>query len=117
MRTHSARLCCLIIASLFLFLQSISVSHAHDHDHHEDEPLHISCEVCILAVSDEGDAEIKESLEPEFDEAPTYLTPFDNFTLLESKQILPIRIVDRSIYPLPDLKRRPDAARAPPVYI
>ena len=117
MRTHSARLCCLIIASLFLFLQSISASHAHDHDHHEDEPLHTSCDVCLLAVSDEGDSEIKESLEPKIDGVPIFFTRFNKLALLEFEQALSSRVMDRSIDPPPDLKRRPDAARAPPIYI
>lgn len=55
-RAPFAWLCSLFLVVAFLFAQMLSV--AHSHDHLDAGPHKQNCEVCILAVKDDGDLHI-----------------------------------------------------------
>jgi len=65
-RATFARVCSFFLVVGFLFAQTFSAAHSHDHSNHE--PLNQSCEICILAVNDEGDFDIVADLEPDVED-------------------------------------------------
>ena len=114
-RATFARLCSLLLVAAFLFAQTLSS--AHSHDHADEEPLHQSCEVCILAVNDEGDFDIVADLEPDAEDTSFFSAQIDRLALPEAERAPSTDYAERSIDPPPDPNQRPDAARAPPFYI
>jgi len=98
-----------------LFAQTLSFAHAHDHSN--ESPIHQTCEVCILAVNNDGDFDIVADLEPDVEDTPFFSAQIDNLALSEAKTAPSTEYAKRSIDPPPDPNQRPDAARAPPLYI
>ena len=114
-RATFARLCSLFLVVAFLFAQTLSS--AHSHDHADEGPLKQSCEVCILAVNDEGDFDIVADLKPDVEDTSVFWVQIDRLALPEAERAPSVDYADRSIDPPPDPHQRPDAARAPPLYI
>jgi len=103
------------VAVAFLFAQTFSTSHAHDHS--DTAPLNQSCEVCILAVSDDIDIAVALDLSADLDDASAMWETLNRLALPEPKQTPRLAYAVKSIDPPPDPSLRPDAARAPPLYI
>jgi len=114
-RATFARLCSLLLVAVFLFAQA--VSSAHSHDHADEKPLHQICEVCILAVNDDGDFDILADLEPDVEDTFFFWAQIDCLALPEAKRAPSVGYAESSIDLPPDPNQRPDAARAPPLYI
>jgi hypothetical protein len=114
-RATFARLCSLLLVAAFLFAQTLSS--AHSHDHADEKPLHQSCEVCILAVNDDGDFDILADLEPDAEDTSFFWAQIDRLALPEAKRAPPVGYAERTIDPPPDPHQRLDSARAPPFYI
>ena len=110
-----ARLCSLFLVVAFLFAQTFSAAHSHDHS--DTGPLNQSCEVCILAVNDDGDFDIVADLEPDVEDTSVFWAQVDRLALPEAERAPSIGYAERSIDPPPDPNQRPDSARAPPFYI
>ena len=114
-RAFFARLCSFFLVVAFLFGQTFSAAHAHDHSDHE--PLNQSCEVCVLAVNNDGDLDIVADLEPDVEDTSVFWAQIDRLALPEAERAPSVDYAERSIDPPPDPNKRPDAARAPPFYI
>lgn len=114
-RATLARLCSLFLVVAFLFAQTFSASHSHDHD--ATEPLHQSCKVCILAANNDGDLDIVADLEADAKDMSFFWAQIDHLALPEAERAPSVDYIERSIDPPPDPNQRPDAARAPPLYI
>lgn len=114
-RATFARLCSLFLVVAFLFAQTFSAAHSHDHS--DTEPLHQSCEVCILAVNDDGELGLLADLEPDMKDMSFFWAQIDRLALPEADHVPSVDYAERSIDPPPDPHQRPDAARAPPLYI
>lgn len=99
----------------FLFAQTLSSAHSHDHE--DKRPLNQSCEVCILAVNDEGDFDGVADLEPETKGVSFFWVQIDRLALPEGEHAPSVDDTESSIDPSPGPDIRPDAARAPPLYI
>lgn len=106
--------CCLFVAAILLFGQAVSASHSHEHIHHDEAPIHSSCEICVLAVNDEGDLNIVLDFGFYDDVAEKWATQYNYSALLGSKDVPSPVYNDLSIHPPPSPNLRPDAARAPP---
>ena len=113
-RASFARLCSLLLVAAFLFAQTFSAAHSHDHS--DNEPLNHTCEVCILAVNDEGDFDIVADLEPDVEDTSFFWVQIDRIALPEAERAPSVGYAERSIDPPPDPNQRPDSARAPPLY-
>ena len=114
-RATFARLCCLLLVAALLFAQTLSAAHSHDHSDHE--PLNQSCEVCVLAVNNDGDLHIVADLEPDVEETSFFWAQVDRLALPEAERAPSLGYAKRSIDPPLDPNQRPDSARAPPLYI
>ena len=114
-RATFARLCSLFLGVAFLFAQTFSAAHSHDHS--DTGPLNQSCEVCILAVNDDGDFDIVADLEPDVEDTSLFWVQIERLALPEAERAPSVDYAERSIDPPPDPNQRPDAARAPPLYI
>ena len=110
-RATFARLCSLFLVVAFLFAQTFSAAHSHDHT--DTGPLNPTCEVCILAVNNDGDFDIVADVE----DTSFLWTQIDCLALPEAELAPSVGYAERSIDPPPDPNQRPDAARAPPLNI
>lgn len=111
-RAPFARLCSLLLVAAFLFAQTLSS--AHSHDHADEKPLHQSCEVCILAVNDDGDFDMVADLEADVEDTPFFSAQIDRLALLEVERAPSLNYAEKSIDPPPNPHQRPASARAPP---
>lgn len=115
-RFSLSRLCCVFLSVVFLFGQSIAASHGHEHG--GEVPLGETCEVCILAVSDDEDFDLVAEADSDNTESLTiWWVQLDRLALPEPKSAPSFLHGNKSIQPPPVFHRRPDAARAPPLYI
>jgi len=104
-------LCSFLIIGAFTLGQIVTMDHSHDHDHDHDQeaPAH-SCEVCIIAVSDDVDFDL------ELDGVDTDFLKIQNYELEPSDSQLVASEIYKVVttHPPPSLHLRPDTARAPP---
>ena len=114
-RATYARLCSLLLVAAFLFAQTFSAAHSHDHS--DTGPLNQICEVCILAVNDDGDFDIVADLEPDVEDTSFFWVRIDRLAIPKAEPAPSVEYAERSIDPPPDPNHRPDSARAPPHYI
>lgn len=116
-RAFFVRLCSFFLVIVFLFAQTLSSAHSHDHEHEDERPLNQSCEVCILAVNDEGDFDSVADLEPETKDMSFFWVQIDRLALPEGEHAPSVDYTESSIDPPSGPEARPDAARAPPLNI
>ena len=107
----------LIIAFAFLFAQTFSSAHDHDHDHLGESPINQTCEVCILAANDDGDADTLVDKASDSEDTGSFWVQLYRLALPEPELAPSVEYAERSIDPPPGPDRRPDSARAPPLYI
>lgn len=110
-----ARIYGFVLVIAFLFAQTLSVAHAHEHV--DENPINQTCEVCILAVNDEGDIDISVDETSDGQDTASFWIRLDRLALPEPKPAPSVDYAERLIAPPPDPKLRPDCARAPPNYI
>ena len=110
-------LCCLFLAGIFLFGQTALASHSHEHGHNEDEPVHHSCEVCILAVSEDSYVDFALELKNDAGDTAFLWTDYDYSKISEPTLVPSLKYKLKSIHPPPSLNLRPNTARAPPFHI
>ncbi|MEP4051085.1 MAG: hypothetical protein ABJN22_02455 [Litorimonas sp.] len=109
------RLCSFVVAFAFLIAQTLSFAHAHDHV--GESPVNQTCEVCVLAVNDDGNADILVNKTSDAEDTGSFWVQLDRLALPEPEPAPSVEYAERSIDPPPDPNRRPDLARAPPLYI
>jgi len=117
-RAFFVRWCSLFAAIVFLLAQTLSVAHAHDHE--TGEPLNQSCEICIVAVNDDVEADISAEHDlddPNLDKDGTsnFCIQIDRLGLEKPKGAPSIDFGELSLDPPPDPVYRRGSARAPPV--
>lgn len=103
------------MAFALLFGQALSANHMHDH--HDESPLNQSCEVCVLAISDDIDFDVADDTKSNVDENWLFWAQLDRLALQEPELTPKPKREDHLVDPPPDPSVRPDAARAPPFYI
>lgn len=114
-RASFARLCSLFLVVAFLFAQTFSAAHSHDHT--DVGPLNQNCEVCILAVNNDGDFDMLADLEPDVEDTSVFWAQIDRLALPEAKRAPSVGYAERSIDPPLAPNQLHDYARAPPFYI
>ena len=115
-RVLISRLFCAWLFAVFLFGQSMAAHHGHDHSH--EAPLGETCEVCILAGKTDESFDFK--IHPNSDD-----NDIQTYRWVKLKHLaLPAPISapklwhgSKFIDPPPEHHQRPDAARAPPLYM
>ena len=111
------RLLCLFAAIIFVNAQTASAFHTHDHhDHHDEMPEHEACFVCILAIQDDGEFDLKTDQNDNQD-ITTLWIDFGGLALPESDPAPQYTHVLRSLYPPPKPYQQADKSRAPPLHI
>ena len=112
-----ACLCAFFVVVIFLFSQMLSTAHAHEHEHEHEEPLHQSCEFCILAGYEDSDFGTALDQSSDGEETTSFWVRINRLALPDPKPTPTIEYVEQLIDPPPDLNLRADCARAPPIYI
>ena len=108
------RLLCLFVAIIFVNAQTASAFHTHDH--HDEMPEHEVCFVCIFAIQDDGEFDLKTDQNDNQD-ITTLWIDFGGLALPESDPAPQYTHVLRSLYPPPKPYQQADKARAPPLHI
>lgn len=63
----------ILVTAALVFGQMNAVAHAHDH--HDDMPGPTSCDICLLAVSEDDHDGVHADAEPDRIDPPTYIIP------------------------------------------
>ena len=108
------RLLCLFAAIIFVNAQTAYAFHTHDN--HDEMPEHEVCFVCILAIQDDGEFDLKTDQNHNQD-ITTLWIDFSGLALPESDPAPQYTHVLRSLYPPPKPYQQADKARAPPLHI
>jgi len=111
-----AHFICVIVMAMFLYGQALAASHAHEHEHPEHDPIHNSCEVCVLAVQDESGFDITID-DYHLSDGPPILGQLERLSPSATDASLTEQATLRPANPPPEPCRQSCAARAPPSYI
>ena len=104
-----------MIMLAFLFAQSLSFAHAHEHDHSHESPIDHRCEICIVAVTDDGDASIFVDQRSDAEDILSFWIELNRLALPKAAPTPSVENAEPSIDPPPDLIEQRLSARAPPL--